>query len=204
MGKNSEPSRDSNLLPCGESGILVPSAIRFDSCTELYEKHQGLLKSLSRFYDQEEADEEFIQKVKVYIEKARETGVILNSEEERSLSQSVLNYWANILYSTRQEAAEAILARFDKLQAMQAISSNPIRKAGKIILRALPKQKDESEYSYVEENLQVTKPLSKSRSSHNSLFLNIIDILLFIGLLVAVGLWSNFAAQKILEFLNIN
>jgi hypothetical protein len=60
--------------------------------------------------------DELLMQVRSFIDKTRETGAILDSDKDRSLSQSLINYWANILYSAKKESPEVILTEFDLKQ----------------------------------------------------------------------------------------
>ena len=47
------------------------------------------------------------------VRRGQGTGVLLDDDDERAAAQSLLNYWANILYRAGREPPDATLAEFD-------------------------------------------------------------------------------------------
>jgi hypothetical protein len=55
----------------------------------------------------------FLADVDSFIRRGQATGALLDGDEDRWASQSLLDYWANILYKTGQALPETTLAEFD-------------------------------------------------------------------------------------------
>src|SRR5207244_2462926 len=55
--------------------------------------------------------------VAAFVQRGSATGVLLDSSDDRRTAQSLLNYWANMLYRAGHESPDATLAEFDPLQA---------------------------------------------------------------------------------------
>ncbi|MFL5804092.1 MAG: WD40 repeat domain-containing protein [Roseiflexaceae bacterium] len=53
----------------------------------------------------------------VFLRRGQATGALLDDDDERAAAQSLLNYWANILYRAGREPPDATLAEFDQLLA---------------------------------------------------------------------------------------
>jgi WD40 repeat protein len=55
--------------------------------------------------------------IAIFLRRGQATGALLDDDDERAAAQSLLNYWANILYRAGREPPEATLAEFDQLLA---------------------------------------------------------------------------------------
>ncbi|MEK6280796.1 MAG: WD40 repeat domain-containing protein [Acidobacteriota bacterium] len=84
-------------------------AERYPSFAALRDVHSELLKS-----DREMEDRlAFLDKVEEFCKRAQATGALLNLEDDRRASQSLLNYWVTTLYANGRMPGETILADFD-------------------------------------------------------------------------------------------
>src|SRR5882724_272286 len=90
----------------------------FPTPESLRAAHADLLRR-RRFNDDasESVKEQFLEEVRTFIERGRSTGVLLESDEERSNAQTLLNYWSNALCHAGQSVTDALLAEFDDSQA---------------------------------------------------------------------------------------
>jgi WD40 repeat protein len=95
----------------------VTAAEPYASFAALRDAHRDLLRS-----EREKTDRlAFLDKVEQFCEKAYATGTLLDSEEDRRASQSLLNYWVATLYGDDRMPANTILADYDK-SAVQPIA----------------------------------------------------------------------------------
>jgi WD40 repeat protein/tetratricopeptide (TPR) repeat protein len=76
-------------------------------------EHTNLLRR-RRFHDNESA---FLDEVRTFIGRGYATGVVLGDEAERSAAQSLITFWSNVYYRSRQELPDEALAEFDLSQA---------------------------------------------------------------------------------------
>ena len=66
---------------------------------------------------------EFLAEVAAFIRRASATGTWLDADNDRWASQSVLDYWANVLYRYGHEISDATLAEFDPALAPELADS---------------------------------------------------------------------------------
>ena len=95
------------------SNIDVPvmtdeESLPFPSLASLREAHSELVQRRRA-----DGDTAVVAEVKTFIQRARETGKLLDADEDRGASQSLLDYWSNFLYRVGQESPDANLAEFD-------------------------------------------------------------------------------------------
>ena len=86
-------------------------AIPYASVTALREAHTHLLK-LSR-----SGDVQAFAEIDAFLHQAKATGALLDSEQDRALSQSLMDYWVTVLYRARRTPPDATLSEFDPLLA---------------------------------------------------------------------------------------
>jgi WD40 repeat protein len=78
----------------------------FSSIDELKDAHSHLLEDYSKTIDKSK----LIDNIKDFIEKGKNTGVILYRYEQRQDSQSLLDFWNNLLYRLGSEPPDSTLA----------------------------------------------------------------------------------------------
>ncbi len=88
------------------------TATRYPSLKALREEHAGLLRRRSF----SEGRTEFVADVERFLELAQATGELLESYDDRSSVQSLLDYWINILQRAGREVRDLTLAPFDPAQ----------------------------------------------------------------------------------------
>jgi WD40 repeat protein/energy-coupling factor transporter ATP-binding protein EcfA2 len=66
---------------------------------------------------------EFLAEVAAFIRRASATGAWLDADNDRWASQSVLDYWANVMYRCGHEISDATLAEFDPALAPELLDS---------------------------------------------------------------------------------
>ncbi len=86
----------------------------YSSLMALREAHLRLLRE---YRQHQGVDEEFAQRLKVFRNRARKTGTILNDESERDIAQQALDHWATILY---EEGESALAVRIDDFDIERA------------------------------------------------------------------------------------
>ncbi|HEU4872873.1 MAG TPA: hypothetical protein VFT44_07230 [Pyrinomonadaceae bacterium] len=87
----------------------IPAAEPYPSFAALRDAHRELLRS-----EREKTDHlTFLDKVEQFCERAYVTGTLLDLEEDRRASQSLLNYWVATLYGDDRMPANTILADYD-------------------------------------------------------------------------------------------
>ena len=75
----------------------------------------------------------FLSEASAFIEQGRAVGALLDTEEERAVAQSLLDYWAAILYRSDVEPPESALAEFDwKLAPRTARRVVPLRRSRRV------------------------------------------------------------------------
>jgi tetratricopeptide (TPR) repeat protein len=99
----------SDLMTQMDDDVASVSASPFPSHTELRKAHSELLK---RYQDEGETPE-FWAEVEAFILRGRATGSLLDADSERWDSQSLLDYWATLMYRAGRPAPNATLAAFD-------------------------------------------------------------------------------------------
>jgi hypothetical protein len=108
---------DESILPNqrGSSALtttlLDDSKPSFPSLLALQTAHADLNK---RCRDGATVSEGVWQEVKVFITKGKATGAILADDNERYAAQSLLDYWATMLYRYKQESFDTTLFSFDE------------------------------------------------------------------------------------------
>jgi len=85
------------------------AAIRFPSFTSLRVAHNALLKRHRESGD----TSEFLTEVETFIRQGQATGALLDAEDDRWASQSLLDYWSAVMYRVGREPPDATLAEFD-------------------------------------------------------------------------------------------
>jgi len=85
------------------------AALQFPSLASLRAGHAGLLQR----HREQGATAEILSQIRDFIRSGREAGAILDSDEERAIGQSLLDYWLAILYRAGEEPPDATLAAFD-------------------------------------------------------------------------------------------
>ena len=88
-------------------------AIRFPSLASLRAAHSELLKRHRGIGDAPE----FLAEVEDFIRQGQTTGALLDVDEDRWDSQSLLDYWVTVLYRAGREPLDVILAEFDPMLA---------------------------------------------------------------------------------------
>lgn len=87
--------------------------IRFTSLIEMRKAHLALMEQrLSKGLD----TSELLNCISYFIKRAKETGVLLGGEEDRSTAQTLLNYWSNELIrldAPQDQWLDSILADYD-------------------------------------------------------------------------------------------
>jgi len=83
-------------------------AIPYSSLSALREAHMLLLKS----YRSDEPNGAFAE-IEAFLRQAKATGALLDSENDRTVSQSLMDYWVTVLYRAKRTPPEATLAEFD-------------------------------------------------------------------------------------------
>jgi hypothetical protein len=86
---------------------------RFPSAAALRAAHSALLKRERA----EAGTPAFLDEVRDLIRRGRATGAILDHDAERRAGQSMLDYWAVVLYRADEEQIDSTLAEFDPMLA---------------------------------------------------------------------------------------
>lgn len=89
----------------GEQAVAEP----YPSFAALRDAHTELLKSHREMADRPT----FLDDVEEFCQRALATGALLNLDDDRRASQSLLNYWVTTLYGNDRMPTETILADFD-------------------------------------------------------------------------------------------
>jgi energy-coupling factor transporter ATP-binding protein EcfA2 len=84
-------------------------AISFPSLSSLRSAHSELL----RHHRESSSTPELLTEIEEFIYRGRATGALLDTDEDRWASQSLLDYWSAILYRAGREPPDATLAEFD-------------------------------------------------------------------------------------------
>jgi WD40 repeat protein/energy-coupling factor transporter ATP-binding protein EcfA2 len=92
-----------------QTAVLDPEVQRFPSFDSLRAAHSEMLKQYRQSNDSPEMEE----KIKAFIKKAQDTGVLIDIENDRMAAQSLLDYWATHLFRMGVEMSETTLAEFD-------------------------------------------------------------------------------------------
>jgi sugar lactone lactonase YvrE/energy-coupling factor transporter ATP-binding protein EcfA2 len=82
---------------------------RFPSLASLRAAHSELLKR----HRESGSTTELLTEIEEFIYRGRATGALLDSDEDRWASQSLLDYWSAIFYRAGREPPDATLAEFD-------------------------------------------------------------------------------------------
>ena len=88
-------------------------AISFPSFSSLRSAHSELL----RHHRESSSTTELLTEIEEFIYRGRATGALLDTDEDRWASQSLLDYWTAILYRAGREPPDATLAEFDSALA---------------------------------------------------------------------------------------
>jgi WD40 repeat protein/GAF domain-containing protein len=88
-------------------------AISFPSLSSLRSAHSELLKH----HRESGSTTELLAEIEEFIYRGRATGALLDTDEDRWASQSLLDYWSAILYRAGHEPPDATLAEFDSALA---------------------------------------------------------------------------------------
>jgi len=89
--------------------MIDESASRFPSFAPLRTAHSELLKR----HRESGNTPEFLAEVETFIRRGQATGALLDAEDDRWASQSLLDYWVSMMYRAGHEPPEATLAEFD-------------------------------------------------------------------------------------------
>ena len=81
----------------------------FPSFNSLRAAHSEMLKQYRQSSDSPEMEDQ----IKDFIQKAKDTGVLIDIENDRMAAQSLLDYWATHLFRMGVEISETTLAEFD-------------------------------------------------------------------------------------------
>jgi len=81
----------------------------FTTATELRAAHGTLLRQESDGSN----DELFLSNIRLFLHRGIVTGLFLDNERERRASQSILDYWATVLYRGTGEVVDSTLSDFD-------------------------------------------------------------------------------------------
>lgn len=82
----------------------------YSSLMALREAHLRLLRE---YRQHQGVDEEFVQRLNEFRNRARKTGTVLNDESEREIAQQALDHWATILYKEGESALAVRIDDFD-------------------------------------------------------------------------------------------
>jgi hypothetical protein len=85
------------------------AAIRFPSFASLRATHNTLLKR----HRESGNTPEFLAEVEAFIQRGQATGALLDAEDDRWASQSLLDYWSAMMHRVGHEPPDATLAEFD-------------------------------------------------------------------------------------------
>ncbi|MEP0786237.1 GAF domain-containing protein [Trichocoleus sp. DQ-A1] len=88
-------------------------AISFPSLSSLRSAHSELLKR----HRESGSTTKLLAEMEEFIYRGRATGALLDTDEDRWASQSLLDYWSAILYRAGREPPDATLAEFDSALA---------------------------------------------------------------------------------------
>jgi energy-coupling factor transporter ATP-binding protein EcfA2 len=91
---------------------LAPSrdgVVPYSSLPSLKEAHAQLL----RYHRQDGETDEVLAAVDAFIRQGTATGALLDAYDERSATQSLLDYWVTVLYRAKHIPPDATLAEFD-------------------------------------------------------------------------------------------
>jgi len=93
----------------GTDGATNDVAERFPSLASLRAAHAELLKRHRESGD----TPELLAEIEDFIRRGQATGALLDAEDDRWAGQSLLDYWATLLYRIGREPPDATLAEFD-------------------------------------------------------------------------------------------
>jgi hypothetical protein len=94
-------------------GVPQDDVSRFPSLAALRAAHGDML----RLHDDSGETDGFLDQVDTFIRQGRATGTLLDAHGDRWAAQSLLDYWATILYRAGREPPVGSLAEFDPLEA---------------------------------------------------------------------------------------
>ena len=93
---------------------------RFLSLAPLRVVHRDLLQR----HREDGATPELVTQLEAFICQGRETGALLDEEEDRRAAQSLLDYWATLLHRAGYEPPDSTLAEFDPILAPELDDAN--------------------------------------------------------------------------------
>ena len=96
--------------------LLTDDKPSFPSLLALQTAHADLNK---RCRDGATVSEGVWQEVKIFIAKGKATGALLEDDNERYAAQSLLDYWATMLYRYKQDSFDTTLFPFDELSVIE-------------------------------------------------------------------------------------
>src|SRR5262249_54147968 len=96
-----------------ESHTIVDGVAGYSSLAALREVHGALLDQRRMCGD----STDLLTAAEAFIQHGVVTGAVLDGNEDRRAAQSLLNYWANMLYRADRGPLDATLAEFDPLLA---------------------------------------------------------------------------------------
>ncbi|MCI0529034.1 MAG: hypothetical protein L0Y56_16475, partial [Nitrospira sp.] len=88
---------------------MVKSLLRFPSLSSLRDTHGELLRRHRELGN----TPEFLAEIDTFIREGRALGALLDADEDRWVSQDILDYWANMLYSVGYMPPDTTLVDFD-------------------------------------------------------------------------------------------
>jgi WD40 repeat protein/energy-coupling factor transporter ATP-binding protein EcfA2 len=89
----------------------------YPSLMALRTAHNALLSARRESGGEAPAGAGFLDRVAEFIQRGERTGALLDSDDDRQAAQSLLTYWANVLYRSGRTPPDSILADFDASQA---------------------------------------------------------------------------------------
>jgi signal transduction histidine kinase/energy-coupling factor transporter ATP-binding protein EcfA2 len=95
------------------SATADDALVHFPSLASLRAAHSELLKR----HRESGSTTELLAEIEEFIYRGRATGALLDTDEDRWASQSLLDYWSAILYRAGREPPDATLAEFDSALA---------------------------------------------------------------------------------------
>ncbi len=104
------------MTPTEAPATPLREGYEYPSLESLKKVHLNLLERESSGTDEVQLDEKSLRDIRRFMVRARATGRILDEERERGVAQTLLNYWATVLFRnsvTDEAATSTALAEFD-------------------------------------------------------------------------------------------
>ena len=96
------------------------NTLRFPSFTSLRQAHSDLLK----LYREADNKDTLVPNIHALIEKGRETGALIDNDDDRLAAQSLLDYWVSVLLRSGHSIDDATLTEFDITLAPELDEAN--------------------------------------------------------------------------------